>query len=135
MFTCAICQKEHQPWSLAFQERKGGKDICRECKSMMKQSRAITTANKRSQNAISALENRMLSIEKGQKNINFFIKSHVDEEIQKLDWTEILTPAVERITNEELVDMKKEMKSMQRQLLAMHKRMKDLVEKRIWGDD
>ena len=50
MFTCSICQKEHQP-SLAFQERKGGKDICRACKSMMKEKLVQLPLLRGSQNA------------------------------------------------------------------------------------
>ena len=135
MFTCSICKKEHQPWSLAFQERKGGKDICRECKSMMKQSRAVTSSNKRSQNAMAALENRVWNLEQKHKDISFVIDVSVRHATEHLDWKEILSPIVDELVAEKISTMEKEVTSMQKQLLKMHSRMKNLVEKRIWGDD
>ena len=131
MFTCSVCKKEHQPWSLAFQNRKGGKDICRECKSMMKQSRAVTSSNKKNQNVMSALENRVWNLEQKQKDLGFL----VDVSVKGLEWGTIVEPTVERLFAEKMSALEKEMKSMQSQLLVMHSRMKDLVEKRIWGED
>ena len=135
MFTCSICLKEHQPWSLAFQKRKGGKDVCRACKSMMKESRAVTSTNKKSQNAMTALENRVWNLEQKQKDLSFAVDVSVKHATENIDWKEIVSPCVEELFAEKMSVMEKELKSMQNQLLTMHSRMKDLVEKRIWGED
>ena len=135
MFTCSVCGKEFQPWSLAFQERKGGKDICRDCKTMMKQSRSVQHANRKTDTLYSALENRVHSLEKDKEMASFIIETAVKGEAANLDWESIISPMLEPMVEERLRPMTKELESMQRQLLAMHKRMKELVEKRIWGDD
>jgi len=135
MFTCSICEKDFQPWSLAFQKRKGGKDICRDCKTMMKQSRSVKNANKKADTLISSMENRILSLEKDKEMASFIVETAVKGEASNLDWVSIITPIVESSVEERLKPMAQELESMQRQLLAMHKRMKDLVEKRVWGDD
>ena len=135
MFTCSICEKEFQPWSLAFQERKGGKDICRDCKTMMKQSRSVQHANRKTDTLYSALENRVLSLEKEREMVSFMVETAVKAEAGNLDWESIITPIVESTVEKRLKPMTEELQSMQRQLLAMHKRMKDLVENKIWGDD
>jgi len=126
MFTCSVCLKEHQPWSLAFQERKGGKDVCRECKSMMKQSRAVTSSNKKSQNVISALENRVKSLESEQKNVSFLVDVGVKGAIQDLDWREIISPAVSEMFSEKILEYEQQLKSMQNQIVKLHGRIKDL---------
>jgi polyhydroxyalkanoate synthesis regulator phasin len=127
MFTCSICEKEHQPWSLAFQERRGGKDVCRECKSMMKQSRAVTSSNKKSQNAIAALENRVWSLEQKQKDLSFAVDVSVKHATDNLDWKEIVSPSVEQLLAEKMSAMEKEMKSMQKQIVKLHSRLRELV--------
>ena len=135
MFTCAICEEEYSPWSLSFQSRKGGKSICRNCKSRQTQSSAVKTANKRNQNLISSVENRIARLEEEQKNMSFAMETAVKAEASNLDWIAIITPIVEKVIAEKWEPIEKEMKSMQKQLLTMHSRMKDLVEKRIWGED
>jgi len=127
MFTCSICKKQHQPWSLAFQERKGGKDICRQCKSMMKQSRAVTSSNKKSQNAMAALENRVWSLEQKQKDLGFAVDVSVKHATDNLDWKEIVSPSVEQLFAEKMSAMEKEMKSMQKQIVKLHSRLRELV--------
>jgi len=135
MFTCSICGNDFKPWSLAFQERKGGKDVCRNCKTMMKQSRSVQHANRKTESLYSALENRILSLEKDKEMASFVVETAVKGEAQNLDWESIITPLLESMVEERLKPMTQELESMQRQLLAIHKRMKDLVEKRIWGED
>lgn len=127
MFTCSVCKKEYQPWSLAFQERQGGKDVCRGCKSMMKQSRAVTFSNKKSQNAISALENRVRSLEQSQKDLSFAVDISVKNATENLDWKEIVSPSVEQLFAEKMSAMEKEMKSMQNQIVKLHSRLRELV--------
>lgn len=127
MFTCSICLKEHQPWSLAFQERKGGKDVCRACKSMMKESRAVASSNKKSQNAMAALENRVWSLEQKQKDLSFAVDVSVKHATENLDWKEIVSPSIEQLLAEKMSAMEKEMKSMQKQIMKLHSRLRELV--------
>lgn len=135
MFTCAMCKEEYSPWSLSFQSRKGGKSICRNCKSIQTQASAVRTANKKNQGVISSIENRIARLEDEQKNMSFVMETTVKAEASNLDWIGIITPIVEKVIAEKWEPIEKEMKSMQKQLLTMHSRMKDLVEKRIWGED
>jgi K+-transporting ATPase c subunit len=135
MFTCAICEEQYSPWSLSYQSRKGGKSICRSCKANQVQSSAVKTANKRNQNLISSVENRIARLEEEQKNMSFVMETAVKAEASNLDWIAIITPIVEKVIAEKWEPIEKEVKSMQKQLLTMHSRMKDLVEKRIWGED
>lgn len=127
MFTCSICHKEHQPWSLAFQERKGGKDICRACKSMMKESRAVTSSNKRSQNAMTALENRVWNLEQKQKDLSFAVDVSVKHATENIDWKVVVSPSVEELLSEKMAEMEKEIKSMQKQIVKLHSRLRELV--------
>ena len=135
MFICAMCKEEYSPWSLSFQSRKGGKSICRNCKSIQTQTSAVRTANKKNQGVISSIENRIARLEDEQKNMSFVMETTVKAEASNLDWVAIITPIVEKVVAEKWEPIEKEMKSMQKQLLTMHSRMKDLVEKRIWGED
>jgi len=127
MFTCSVCKKEHQPWSLAFQERKGGKDVCRKCKSMMKESRAVASSNKKNQNAMAALENRVWNLEQKQKDVNFVVDVSVKHATENLDWKEMVSPSVEQLFAEKMSAMKKEMESMQKQIIKLHNRLRELV--------
>ena len=63
------------------------------------------------------------------------METAVKAEASNLDWIAIITPIVEKVIAEKWKPIEKEVKSMQKQLLTMHSRMKDLVEKRIWGED
>ena len=101
----------------------------------MKQSRSVQHANRKTDTLYSALENRVHSLEKEKEMASFIIETAVKGEAANLAWESIISPMLEPMVEERLRPMTKELESMQRQLLAMHKRMKELVEKRIWGDD
>lgn len=134
MFTCEACKQEYQPWSLAFKDRQGVKAICRTCDSQRKQSRAVINSNRKKQNDLSALESRIYRIEQKQENVSFLIESSIKSEAEMIDWQTIITPIIEKMVEQRWSKMEKEIRSMQNQLLTMHTRMKNLVEKRIWGD-
>jgi len=123
VFTCSICEKQFQPWSLAFQERRGGKDVCRDCKTLMKQSRSVKNSNKKIDNLVSALENRILSLEEERGMSSFIAETAIKGEVANLDWERIITPILESFLQENLAPFRQELERMQNQLVLLHSRM------------
>ena len=76
---------------------------------------------------MAALENRVWNLEQKQKDLSFAVDVSVKHATDNLDWKEIVSPSVEQLLAEKMSAMEKEMKPMQKQIVKLHSRLRELV--------
>jgi|TARA_R100000081_G_C4804005_1_gene166163 ribosome-binding protein aMBF1 (putative translation factor) len=122
--TCRICGKEANHFSLKSQAKGGVPNLCRECWTERKNSKAIVHANRKAQNALLGLEKQIEDLNKKIDMLENSISSVAVMEssrfIQTIDFNEIIIPIVEKTLKDSQEN------KFQKQILALNNRITKL---------
>lgn len=121
---CRNCGKEAQNFSLKAQAEGKAPNLCKECWVDRKNTTALTTANRKTQNIILSLESRIKNlnekIEMLEASISSVARAETMNCVQAIDFNEIVVPIVEKTLKDSQEN------KLQKQILTLNNRITKL---------